>query len=63
MIRAIWFMKVSAVHVSNISKKRNTSIALEWTKSLAEYLKDNLSRFASQHVSVAIQHIGVLVLL
>ena len=51
-MRAIWFMKITAVHMSSISKKRHTySVPAEWTKAITEYLKDNLSKFAEQHVS------------
>ncbi|XP_063693763.1 mediator of RNA polymerase II transcription subunit 12-like [Bolinopsis microptera] len=50
VMRAIWFMKITAVYVSSISKKRNTCVALEWTKCISEYLKDNLAKFAEHNV-------------
>ena len=52
VMRAIWFMKITAVYVSSISKKRNTCVALEWTKCISEYLKDNLAKFAEHNVSL-----------
>ena len=53
-MRAIWFMKITAVYVSSISKKRNTCVALEWTKCVSEYLKDNLAKFAEHNVSAVL---------
>ena len=55
-MRAIWFMKITAVHMNTISKKRNQCSATEWTKCITEYLKDCLSKFADQPMGVSVTY-------